>query len=274
MTETIEATAVNTVDLENPQQFAAATVPPAQELQRIPQQHVQSQATDPVMGMLQTLVERGGDLEQMNRLLDLRDRLAAGEALRQFNSDFAAFKAESIQIIKNQTIKDGPLKGKSYADLHAVVSSVTSALSKHNLSASWKLTKDEPGWIEVTCFLRHTGGHAETVYMGAPPDSGGAKNGIQARASTVSYLERYTFLAVAGLSASDQPDVDDGASTGGEERKLLQHLIGLAQSTTTDAAALDVWKRHNGELTAWPWAHGEFKKAVAAHRNGMKATAS
>lgn len=268
MTETIEATAVNTVDLADPQQFAAATVPPAQELKRIPQQQPMAQAADPVMGMLQTLVERGGDLEQMNRLLDLRDRLAAGEALRQFNVDFAAFKAESIQIIKNQTIKDGPLKGKSYADLHAVVSSVTSALSKHNLSASWKLTKDEPGWIEVTCLLRHTGGHAETVYMGAPPDSGGAKNGIQARASTVSYLERYTFLAAVGLSASDQPDVDEGSpDVTSEGRQALDRLLVALHKTTTDRAAALVWKDRNKEVAQWSWAHDAFKVAVGKHRD-------
>lgn len=267
MTETLEATAVNTVDLADPQQFAAATVPPAQPLRRIPQQQP-VQATDPVMGMLQTLVERGGDLEQMNKLLDLRDRMAAAEAQRQFNMDFAAFKAESVQIIKSKTINDGPLKGKSYADLHAVVTAATGALSQHNLSASWKLTKDEPEWIEVTCYLRHTGGHAESVYMGAPPDKGGAKNGIQARASTVSYLERYTFLAATGLSASDQPDVDEGSpEVTSEGRQALDRLLVALHKTTTDRAAALVWKDRNKEVAPWAWAHNEFKLAVGKHRD-------
>jgi hypothetical protein len=50
---------------------------------------------------------------------------------------------------------------------------------------------------------------SEAVSMGAGPDSGGAKNGIQARASTVTYLERYTLMAATGLAAQGQDD--DGA---------------------------------------------------------------
>jgi hypothetical protein len=101
------------------------------------------------------------------------------------------------------------LKGKSYAELFSVVNAVTPALSRHGLSAAWRLTKDEKDWLEVTCTLTHTLGHSEAVSMGAGPDSGGAKNGIQARASTVTYLERYTLMAATGLAAQGQDD--DGA---------------------------------------------------------------
>ena len=60
---------------------------------------------------------------------------------------------------KAKEIFDGPLKGKSHAELCDVVDAVTPALSKHGLSSSWKITKDEPAWMEVTCYLRHVGGH-------------------------------------------------------------------------------------------------------------------
>ena len=93
-----------------------------------------------------------------------------------------------------------------------MIEAITPALTQHGLSASWKLTKDEPGWIEVTCVLKHVGGHSECVSMGGPPDAGGAKNAIQARASTVSYLERYTLKAIVGVS--EQDDDDDGNSAG------------------------------------------------------------
>jgi hypothetical protein len=54
--------------------------------------------------------------------------------------------------------------------------------------------------MEVTCYLRHVQGHEESVSMGGPPDAGGAKNAIQARASTKSYLERYTLKAICGVA--------------------------------------------------------------------------
>ena len=99
---------------------------------------------------------------------------------------------------------DGPLKNKKYADLFDVVKAITPALSKHGLSHSWKLTKDEKDWMEITCFIRHNLGHSESVSMGAAPDAGPGRNAIQARGSAKSYLERYTLLAATGMAASDE----------------------------------------------------------------------
>jgi hypothetical protein len=76
---------------------------------------------------------------------------------------------------------------------------------------SWNITKDEKDWIEVTCTLRHVGGHSESVAMGAGPDAGPGRNAIQARASAKSYLERYTATAILGLAAKDADD--DGAGS-------------------------------------------------------------
>src|SRR5690606_10985087 len=84
----------------------------------------------------------------------------------------------------------------------------TPALSKHGLSASWDITRDEKDWIEVTCTVEHVLGGNKKVALGGPPDSGGAKNALQARISTVTYLERATFKAACGLA--EQGDDKDG----------------------------------------------------------------
>lgn len=152
------------------------------------------------MGSALAFIQAGGNLEQLAHMMDLQDRWEAKEAHKAYNVAFSAFKAEAVQVLKNREVTDGPLKGKSYAELHAVVHAVTPALSNHGLSASWRITIDEKDWIEVTCTLRHTSGHSESVSMGGPPDVGGAKNAIQARASTVSYLERYTLKAICGIA--------------------------------------------------------------------------
>jgi hypothetical protein len=165
-------------------------------------------ATATPADLLRIAVENGADLDRLERLMALQERWEATEARKAYDIAFAAFKAEAVTIIKNRNVTDGPLKGKKYAELFAVVNAVTPALSKHGLSSSWKITRDEPQWIEVTCTLKHTGGHTESVSMGGPPDAGGAKNAIMARASTVSYLERYTLKAITGLS--EQGDDDDG----------------------------------------------------------------
>lgn len=160
-------------------------------------------------GALMAIISRAAtdptlDVAKLEKLLAIRAEWQAQEARQAFHSAFAAFKAEAVRIVKNKLVTDGPLKSKRYADLFAVVDAVSPALAAHGLSASWKITRDEKDWIEVACILSHVAGHSEQRTMGGPPDSGGAKNAIQARASAVSYLERYTLLAALGMTAADQ----------------------------------------------------------------------
>jgi hypothetical protein len=170
------------------------------------------QAIQPItpLSMIQLALQQGASVEILRDLFQLKKEVEADEARKAFIRAMAAFKAEAIVITKNIAPTAGPLIGKKYADLFAVVSAITPALSRHSLSLSWKITKDEPQWIEVTCTIRHELGHSESVSMGGPPDAGGAKNAIQARASANTYLERYTALAITGMAASDS-DTDGRA---------------------------------------------------------------
>lgn len=173
-------------------------------------------------GMMLKAMSQGASLEQVEKMMELQARWEAGEARKAYNAAFSAFKAEAVHIIKNKQVTDGPLKGKGYAELHAVVDALTPALSRHGLSASWRLTKDEPQWMEVTCYLRHVSGHEESVSMGGPPDSGGAKNAIQARASTKTYLERYTLKAICGVAEGGDDNDGNGADV---KRSLLDTWV-------------------------------------------------
>lgn len=186
-TTTTEAAAL---DLEPVEQPAAPIVA---------QQGGALAANSPAAMMMQAMAQ-GADLTQIEKMMDLQDRWERKEAEKDYNAAFAAFKAEAVRIVKGRKVTDGPLRGKEYAELHDVVDAVTPALSRHGLSAAWKLTRDEKDWIEVTCTLKHTSGHSESVSMGGPPDTGGAKNALQARASTKSYLERYTLKAICGVA--------------------------------------------------------------------------
>lgn len=164
------------------------------------------------MALAVAALERNIDLDKLRQFMDLQQQWQKQEAEKAYNAAFAQFKASAVRIIRNKSVGDGPLKGKSYAELFAVVNAVTPELSSHGLSASWSVTRDEPDWLAVTCTLKHVGGHSESVTLGGPPDTGGAKNRIQARASTVTYLQRYTLKAILGLS--EQDDDTDGNTEG------------------------------------------------------------
>lgn len=219
--------------------------------------------------LLRLAVQGGADLDRLERLMALQVQWEAREAEKAYSVAFAAFKAEAVRIIKNRSVNDGPLKGKKYAELFAVVNAVTPALSAHGLSTSWRLTKDDKDWIEVTCTLKHSLGHFETVAMGGPPDTGGAKNLIMARASTITYLERYTLKAITGLS--EQEDDNDGADGRSEDQpedkpspelnKLLD--IGNAKADKGLAVLTEWW----GSLTE------AQRKQVQPYFGGMRTAA-
>lgn len=204
------------------------------------------QAATPAL-LLQMAVQQGADLDKLERLMALQERWEATEARKAYDTAFAAFKSEAVKIVKNKQVSAGPLSGKSYAELFSVVNAVTPALSAHGLSSSWKISRDEKDWLEVTCTIKHSAGHMESVSMGGPPDVGGAKNPIQARASTVSYLQRYTLKAITGLS--EQDDDTDGTHKDEVPAELLQEARD---------AAMGGWKA----LSAWIAKRTEAERAA------------
>jgi hypothetical protein len=214
--------------------------------------------------LLQMAVQQGADLDKLERLMALQERWEATEARKAFDAAFAAFKSEAVRIIKNRSVTAGPLSGKKYAELFSVVNAVTPFLSANGLSSSWKITKDEKDWIEVTCTIKHSSGHTESVSMGGPPDIGGAKNPIQARASTVSYLQRYTLKAITGLS--EQDDDDDGGQGHGSSTDdgNNAHLSAGRDASMQGMKALTAWW---GGLTA------QDRKALSKDFPGLRSVA-
>lgn len=215
------------------------------------------------MEMLAVAVKQGADLEKLRMLMELKREWEADEARRKFNEAFAAFKAESIVIVKGTTINDGPLKGKKHADLFDVVGAVTPKLSAHGLSIAWKLTKDDKDWMEVTCTLRHAAGHSESVSMGGGPDTGPGRNAIQARGSTKTYLERYTATGILGLAAKDADD--DGNAAGKKGAAIVvpegydnwqADMTALAEEGTQKLE--DAWKKSPPEFRRYVVKHDEL----------------
>lgn len=184
-------------------------------------------------GRMLAAQQMGMSLDQIREMMAMQVEWEKREAEKAYNVAFSAFKAEAVRIMKGRTVTDGPLKGRAYAELHDVVHAVTPALSRHGLSASWKLTKDEKDWLEVTCTLKHVSGHAEVVSMGGPPDAGGAKNALQARASTKSYLERYTLKAICGVAEGG----DDNDGAGGEADDFVSGWAAYCKGKKDDPVA-------------------------------------
>jgi hypothetical protein len=84
-------------------------------------------------------------------------------------------------------------------------------LSQCGLSHQWKTRQDGDN-ITVECSVTHKLGHSEETSLTAGPDKTGNKNSIQAIASTIAYLERYTLYAILGLASREMDDDAQGAA--------------------------------------------------------------
>jgi len=154
--------------------------------------------------LLQIAVSKGVDAEQLKLLMELQREWKAEQARDAFVTAMNAFRAEALKVVKTKEVayKDTRYKHATLADTVAVVAP---ALSKHGLSHRWE-TKQDGAAITVSCIITHELGHSAQTSLTAGADTTGSKNSIQAIGSAVSYLQRYTFMAITGLAAQDADD--------------------------------------------------------------------
>lgn len=167
------------------------------------------------------LVQADGnmDVAKLKELLDVQERWEAIQAKKSYVVAMSEFKANPPEILKDKTVSYQTSKGVTdykHATLSNVTTCINKALSMHGLTASW-ITSQDNGSVKVTCRITHIEGHSEETALSAPPDSTGSKNAIQSIGSTVTYLQRYTLLALTGLATYDQDD--DGKGAGNEPKE-------------------------------------------------------
>ena len=145
------------------------------------------------------------DLEKLDRLLDVKERWEKEEARKAYVAALAAFKRNPPKLVKDQQVDFGEGRSRTrynYASLGDVASQVAAGLAEHGLSHGWAVAQEQ-GVVTVTCTLTHEWGHGEEVSITAPRDDTGNKNSIQQIGSAITYLERYTLMAITGLAAHD-----------------------------------------------------------------------
>jgi len=214
--------------------------------------------------MIKLAVTGGADLDKLEKLLTLQERWEANEAKKAYNQAMSNFKANSPKINKDKKVAYKEVR-YNHASLANVTEKINSELSKHGLSASW-LTKQN-GVIIVTCKITHIKGHSEETTLSASADATGSKNAIQAIGSTITYLERYTLLALTGLATFED---DDGKSGGVEHITQEQgnKILDMIADTKTD---IDKFLAYMKVDKLEEIAKGDYKKAIVALENKKKA---
>jgi len=156
--------------------------------------------------LLALAIEKGADLDQLEKLMDMKERWEKGEARKAYFLAVSDFKAAPIVITKDKVNKQYASRYTSKGNL---VNTVNVVLSKFELNARWDVSQQDDE-ITVTCILSHAQGHSEQVSLSGPPDDSGSKNSLQQIKSTKTYLEIATYEAVIGVASTDDPGDTDG----------------------------------------------------------------
>jgi len=162
------------------------------------------------MTHLMEVALQSGNVDALERLVALQERVEARNAARTFHRELAAAKAEFPEIKKTyggpHSTKVGGITKGNYAPLDEIRRAVEPALTRHGFSFRWDREPGEPGQVTIVCVLSHEDGHSESSRFFGVPDDGGKKNAIQQIASGSSYGYRYSLIQVLGLTTVDPDD--------------------------------------------------------------------
>lgn len=151
--------------------------------------------------MLQMVVEQGGDLDKIEKFMNLAAAWEEREAKKAYTIAMSDFRRDCPIITRTRQ----GYNDKFFAGLAETIDEIKDLLAANGLSHSW-VTTQEGDQVTVKCCITHIAGHTECTQLTAGPDKTGNKNSIQAIGSTVSYLQRYTLFAILGLASKDMDD--------------------------------------------------------------------
>ena len=160
--------------------------------------------------LLQLAINKGVDVEQLSKLMDLQERWEKKESKKAFITAMSLFQSKVPVLQKSKKVefqtRNGGRMNYQYADLGEIAATIRDTLYECGITYRWEID-DIGAQIKCTCHVSHVNGHTETTAMIADKDDSGNKNSIQQKGSTITYLQRYTLIGALGLSTANS-DID------------------------------------------------------------------
>ncbi len=236
---------------------------PTKQVALIPAEDAQPPArpADNVVSMFERLAsDPNVDVEKLERLIAMQERILHHNARAAFNTAFASMQGEIPAIEEKGRTNNG-----TYARLEDIVERVRPVLQKHGFTLSHRTEWPDPKTVKVVGILRHQQGHEVTSEFLSGGDNSGNKNAIQALGSAVSYGRRYTTKDLLNIVTRDEdddgrrsedhkaPDAPDGFD---DWREGLTDVApeGIARLTQFFNASKDEYKKHLLKHHAREWA--------------------
>lgn len=152
------------------------------------------------------------DMEKLERLMALQERMEAKTALEAFNASFAEMQCAMPSVEKRT---QNTHTKKMYADLDDINFAVRPVMAKFGFGVSFKIVNQAHG-VSITGILMHKAGHREETTMLLPLDKGSQRSAVQEVGSTTTYGKRYVMCALLNITSGDDND-NDGYKEQGEQ---------------------------------------------------------
>jgi hypothetical protein len=199
--------------------------------------------------LIDRAIENNIDIEKFEKLISLAQMLEREKAKRDFYESFSKFQSSIPTIIKNSEVNMGAGRPHyNYASLSDIILNIQKPLGEANLSFRWEISNNND-IIEVTCILSHAGGYELQTSIQAGKDATPGKSNVQAIASTITYLKRYTLVSLLGIGTAD-PD-DDAQSTINIEKnkildkdKLLEQIKNELKNCKDEDGVKRIWSKY------------------------------
>jgi ERF superfamily len=182
-------------------------------------------------------LEPGADVEKLERLTAVYERLQAKEAEFAYNAAKGRIlkKLATIKIFKNRFVVPEIDKGRpqngghpafKYAPLEEIDKHLRPLLAEENMDLSYSGERQEGGGILIRGRLKHLpSGHYEDSFMPAPADTTGGKSHVQAVGSTNSFLRRYIACNIFNIVVLGDDDDGIGGTIDEAQTKTILDLV-------------------------------------------------
>ena len=191
--------------------------------------------------MERVALEPHADVEKLERLVAMYDRLKAKEAELAFNAAKGRIlkKLAGIKIVKNRPVlpenekgrsQNGALEAFRYAPLEEIDKHLRPLLVEEEMDLSYSDEPWEGGGLLIRGRLKHLpSGHYEDSFMPAPADTTGGKSNVQAVGSTNSFLRRYVACNIFNIVVVGDDDDGTGGTIDQAQTKTIFDLIERAR---------------------------------------------
>lgn len=187
------------------------------------------------MQLLHLAVERGADMDTIERLTKLQREMREEAAERSFNVAMHKAQSEMKRVGVDAQNPQTRSKYATYGKLDAALRPLYTA-NGFSLSFTTDPTQDKD-MVRVVCFVSHVDGHTRKHSIDMPADGKGAKgNDVMTRThatgAATSYGSRYLLKMIFNVAIAEHDDDGNGASG---QKMHEQTLLSYADSIATAA---------------------------------------